>query len=405
MRALPDGLTLRDATPADRDQIVELNASVFDRYEATAIRHLFEGEGYGPGDWTVVEDADGRLVSACTRFDHVLRFGSTEVPAAQIEFVATRPEHRKQGLVRALFEVHHQRAEAAGALAIVVTGIPYLYRRLGYGYAFDELRQFKLVTPPEAPDGWDVSDAGEADVDRVTELIDRAQDRCDIALRNSRERWAWLVGGAATWDEHVRVVRRDGRIEGLARTQVRPDEGYWASSGTATSRDAARALLADAAVSGGDLQPYVFERHDDPWGTVVRECGTHEPATFNAIYGRIPDPAAFLDHLRPELSARLAASPLRNESGELRLSLYSDGVILTFDNGEVIAVRRDPEPELDPLDDDGAGVAPDAFPALVFGRFTAEELQVRYDDVGYLKDRALMGVLFPKQVVDLSAPV
>ena len=67
-------------------------------------------------------------------------------------------------------------------------------------------------------------------------------------------------------------------------------------------------------------------------------------------------------------------------------------------------VRRDPEPELDPLDDDNAGVPPDAFPALVLGRFTPRSWSVRYDDVGYVRDRALMAALFPQLHVDLVAP-
>jgi hypothetical protein len=123
------------------------------------------------------------------------------------------------------------------------------------------------------------------------------------------------------------------------------------------------------------------------------------------VYARIPDPVAFLDAIRPVLSARLGASELAEESGELALSLYEDGVIIAYHRGEVTEVRRDPEPALDPLDDDGAGVPPDVFPALVFGRFTAEELATRHDDVGYVKDRALVDVLFPRQHVDLIAPV
>lgn len=402
---LPDGLTLRDATAADIEAIIDLNAVVFDRYEGTAIRHLLQGGGYGPGDWTVIEDADGRLVSACTRFDHVVRFGATDVPAAQIEFVATREEHRQQGLVRALFDVHHRRADEAGALVTVVTGIPYVYRRLGYGYAFEDLPQYKLAKRPTAPEGWTPETATVDDAERITELLDLAASHYDIALRNPVERWAWMIAGADNWDEHVRVVRRDGRVEGVAWTQVRPDENYSATGGTTTSVDAARALLADALELAGEQTPYLFGRDGDPWGVVVDEAGVQDPATFSAIYARVADPVAFLDHLRPELSARLAASPLAGESGELRLSLYSDGVILRYERGEVTAVERDPSPELDPMDDDGAGVAPDAFPALVFGRFGAEELQRRFDDVGYIQDRALMAVLFPKLLVDFTAPI
>jgi predicted N-acetyltransferase YhbS len=402
---LPDGLTLRDATEADAEAIVELNTTVFDRYEGAAIRHLLAGDGFGPGDWTVIGDDDGRLVSACTRFDHVLRFGATDVPAAQIEFVATLDEHRKRGLVRAQFDLHHQRAADSGALVTIVTGIPYVYRRLGYGYAFDYFPQIKVAHRPDSPEGWTVDTATADDIERIAELLDIAQRRYGIALRNPVERWRWLVDGAATWDEHVRVARQDGRIEGLARTQVRPDEGYSATDGTATGVDAARALVADALELAGEQTPYLLGRHDDPWGVAVDETGVPDPATFSGVYARIDDPAALLDHLRPELSARLSASPFAGESGELRISLYSDGLVLRYDHGEVTAVERDPSPELDPLDDDGAGVAPDAFPALVFGRFGAEELQRRFDDVGYLRDRALMAALFPKLLVDFSAPL
>ena len=48
------------------------------------------------------------------------------------------------------------------------------------------------------------------------------------------------------------------------------------------------------------------------------------------------------------------------------------------------------------MDDDKAGIAPDAVPALFLGRFGARELEVRYDDVGYVADRALMATLFPR---------
>jgi hypothetical protein len=80
-------------------------------------------------------------------------------------------------------------------------------------------------------------------------------------------------------------------------------------------------------------------------------------------------------------------------------------VRIAYEHGEVTSVAQDPEPALDPMDDDGAAVAPDAFPALVFGRFGADGLARRYDDVGYVRDRALMDVLFPAQHVDLIAPI
>ena len=137
----------------------------------------------------------------------------------------------------------------------------------------------------------------------------------------------------------------------------------------------------------------------------MRAAGVSDPAWFNTVYARIPDPVAFLDHVRPELSARLAASSYATERGELALSFYEDGVILTYADGVVTDVRQDPDPALDPMDDDKAGIAPDAVPALFLGRFGARELEVRQDDVGYVADRDLVATLFPRLVTDLCAPL
>ena len=134
-------------------------------------------------------------------------------------------------------------------------------------------------------------------------------------------------------------------------------------------------------------------------------AGVRDPAWFNAVYARVPDPAAFLDHVKDELTRRLADSAFAHSSTELALSFYEDGAVLSVAAGVVTGARRDPEPDLDPMDDDKAGIAPDALPALLLGRFAAEELELRYDDVGYVADRALMAVLFPKRSFDVWAPI
>ena len=46
-----------------------------------------------------------------------------------------------------------------------------------------------------------------------------------------------------------------------------------------------------------------------------------------------------------------------------------------------------------------------ALPALLLGRFDARDLEVRYDDVGYVADWALVGALFPKRSFDMWAPL
>ena len=400
-----DGFTVREATSADHEGVIALCGEVFSAHEGAAVRHLLAGEGYGPGRWTVAVDGEGVVVSCCTLLPHRVRYGIVEVPAAQIEFVATKASARKHGLVRAQFDLHHQWAAEAGALLLIITGIPYLYRRLGYGYAIEFSPQYRVLDVPTPPEGWSIETATEADRDALTELERAAKARQDLTLEWPDGGWEWVLAGASDWDEEILVALRDGEVDGFAYIQRRLEEDHVEVGGTAMTEGAAQALVAAAVARAGELKVFLIARDGDPWATVVQRAGVRDPAWFNAVYARVPDPAAFLDHVKDELSRRLTDTAFAHHSSELVLSFYEDGVIITIADGVVTEVRRDPDPEQDPLDDDKAGIAPDALPALLLGRFTAEELEVRYDDVGYVADRALIGALFPKRSFDIWAPI
>jgi predicted N-acetyltransferase YhbS len=405
MHARPEAFTVREATPQDHEGIIALCSEVFSAHEGSTVRHLLTAEGYGPGRWTVAVDADETVASCCTLLTHRLRYGVVEVPAAQIEFVATKASARKQGLVRAQFDLHHQWAEEQGALVLIITGIPYVYRRLGYGYAIEYSGEYRVLDVPKAPEGWTVESATSADRPALDDLERAAKARQDLTLEWPDGGWDWILSGASTWDEEILVARRDGEVDGFAYIQRRVDEGHIQVGGTARTEGAAQALVAAAATRAGVLKVYLVAREGDPWTTVVERVGVRDPAWFNAVYARIPDPAAFLDHVKEELTRRLADSAFAQSSTELALSFYEDGVVLSIADGIVTGAVRDPEPDLDPMDDDKAGIAPDALPALLLGRFAAEELELRYDDVGYVADRALMAVLFPKRSFDVWAPI
>ncbi len=405
MPAPSDGFTVREATPADHEPIAALCAQVFGRREGAAVRHLLTVDGYGPGRWTVAVDHDGQVASCCTLLTHRLRYGEVEVPAAQIEFVATRASARQLGLVRAQFDLHHRWADELGALVVVITGIPYLYRRLGYGYAIEYSAQYRAVDLPVAPDGWVVEPAAPLDADALDQLERAAKDRHDVALEWPEGGWHWLLSGAPTWDGDVLVARRDGAVDGFAFIQRRPEEGHAEVSGTARTQEAAQALLGAVAARTGDLKLLLTTRVGDPWGPVVERAGLRDPARFNVVYARLPDPTTFLDHVKDELTRRLGGSPFAGASKELALSFYQDGVVVNIVDGVVTGVGRDPAPELDPMDDDGAGIAPDALPALLLGRFGAEALELRHDDVGYVADRALVATLFPRLTADVRTPI
>jgi hypothetical protein len=336
---------------------------------------------------------------------HQLRLGDVMLPVGQIENVATHARYRRRRLVRSQFEVHHARSDGRGDLAGLITGIPYLYRRLGYGYGLD-YPLIHLATVDNVGDpGTDVvRPARTDDLDGIIRLdATRSTDR----LRVVRDRRSWertLARSAATRFEQLVVAVREGEIVGFAQLEARPwAERLYLQPATAEDAPAARALLAHAvaqAAAHGEMV-VAFDNPGTAYGEVL--AGVGDPVRHShGIYVRVPDAVALLDALRPVLSRRLAASSYADRKGVLSMSLYESGVSVSYDQGVVTDVAR-VDPVEDPFDSDDVGVPPDLLGALVLGRFGAAALEQRVDDVTLGRRRRLMEVLFPRVDAEVLA--
>jgi predicted N-acetyltransferase YhbS len=133
---LADGLLLRQAVPADLDQIGALLAERGEQVDALDHRLVVEDPDAGWGSCAVVVDGD-RVVSTATLLDEEVRLADLRLPAGQVELVATDRGYEGRGLVRALMGWAHARSATRGHLLQVMIGIPYFYRLFGYEYAVD----------------------------------------------------------------------------------------------------------------------------------------------------------------------------------------------------------------------------------------------------------------------------
>ena len=402
-RALGGDLRLRAATDADIDEIVELSVEAHGAPDAAAVRPLLAGDA-GPEHWTVVTDGD-RVVSTCVLLRRTLTLDGVELPVGQPEYVATRPTHQRRGLIRAQFEEHHRRSEAAGDLLQLVIGIPHFYRRLGYEYALEHPATHVIGhEPPVVPEGWSVDDATPEDLPELRRLHEAAQAASQVRLRRTEADWRLLLDHHHEWDEQIIVVRDGDQLRGWGRLQTYEggDEVYLGDVGV-DSVQAGSAVLAGAIARTAPFALAVMDRPGTPFEATVAAHGVRN-ADGHALFVRAPDPVALLDRLRPALGARLAASPFGQEQGALDLSMYASGIRLTYQDGEVSAVEGLEGLE-DPLDEGEVGVAPDAVATLVCGRFGASGLAARADDVGLGRHRPLMDVLFPRLRADVVDPI
>ncbi|GAB2964903.1 GNAT family N-acetyltransferase [Saccharothrix stipae] len=385
---MTEGLVLRAARPEDLDQIGALLVERGEPADAVDHRLVVEDPDAGWEACAVVVDGD-KVVSTATLLDETLVLDGVEIPAGQVELVATDRAYEGRGLVRALMGWAHERSVARGQLVNVMLGIPYFYRRFGYTYAIPISATRPVTGRPDAG-GHALREATTDDIPTMARLQDAEQARADLRMPHSPGLWRWLVArdGSTEW-----LVERDGVPVATGRTTP-PEEGVRLCEVAAVDEAAAHALLAltgatelterPGTVAGEALEPFL--------GPAAEEA--------NSYYVRIGDPVALLEHLRPVFGRRLVDGGFADREGEAVVSFYESHVRLPFKAGEVGSVVPGGTMQA-PGAAGGAGVAPDLLASLLFGPHGLRGLTTRHPDVYPGPNADLMHTLFPPVRGDL----
>lgn len=388
---LADGALLRAAGPADAEQVAELLADRGEPADAVDLRSVV-GDPDAGWDGVGVVEADGRMVATAMLLEERVRVGTVTLPAGQVELVATDRAYEHRGYVRALMGWCHERSAARGDRVQLMIGVPYFYRRFGYVYAVPMHRYAKLAAVPPVPPGVTVRPGTGTDIDAMHRLQDRVQAAVDVAMPHSAACWRWLVDRDGSVQE---VAERDGEVVATARVTGVQDGEVRVGEVAGTDADGVRALLAAAAGRPGAEKVQVADRPGVPGLAAL--LGDRDRQDW--YYARVPDWAALLEALRPELDRRLAASRFAGDSGELLLSSWSSHVRLPYAHGRLGPVRSG-GPMQTPVSSGGSGVPPDALAALVLG-CGAAGIEDRFPDAYLGRTREIMTVLFPPQRADL----
>lgn len=396
-RDLEGGVVLRTIRPRDVDQTAELLEARGEPADAEDLRLVLDDPEAGLRGTAVVLDG-GRVVATATLLDERLVLGGYDIPAGQVELVATATSHEGRGLGRALMQWCHERSSQSGHLAQVMIGIPNFYRRFGYSYAIPMPRDHQLTESVTAPESVVVRRAAAPDIPAMAALQDAEQVAAELGMPHAPSCWRWLVArsGSEQW-----VAERHGRVVGVGR--LLPEEGALAEV-AAVDADGAVALVAQAASVVGDRRLAVQPRgqgvaHD----ALIPLLGQGGPQ--NWYYVRVPDLVALLEHLGPLLGSRLEAAGLSgrengNSSRRVLLSTYARHI--DFDVGPQGVSNLTVGGRMQaPVEQGGSGLAAESVPGLLFGPYGATGLEEREPDCWLGRQRDLMGALFPPVTADL----
>jgi GNAT superfamily N-acetyltransferase len=434
-RDLGNGLVLRWSTPEDVERVVELAAQVFrpspeaplNQHTPIWTRDMFSGRHpfIGPRDFGVVEDtASGKLVASACLLGNTCMYEGIPVGFGRPEEVATLPEYRNQGLIRAIFELFHARSAARGDLMQGITGIRYFYRQFGYEYAAsleDELTVYFPAIPalkPGTPEPYTLREATPGDIPLLRQRWARAHVGAALWTEIGEDYWRWAMAGMhpdalERWRVYL-IVEGDDPAGTRRVGALILHPGRW---GAAVS---VSALMVEAGEPLVRVVPSVLRgvralaettrpiRPETPAPGAI-SFRWSDPALRGALgdtpvvatpypyawYLRVADLPRFLRHVAPALERRLAESAQAGYTGEVTVDFYRGGLRLAFEHG-ALALAEDWRRPL--WGEAQAGFPPLVFLQTLFGHRSLDELRRIYPDVWASGDAAaLLDTLFPKR--------
>jgi len=429
IRDLGEGLILRHGSPEDGEALALFNgeqlgdgglASLDGQGLAAMTRDLFSRPHVTltPHDFTIVEEtSSGRIVSAMCLIPQTWTYEGIEFGMGRPEYVATHPDFRKRGLIRAQFDVVHQWCVERGLMVQGITGIPYFYRQFGYEFALNlGWRRYGSV-PPKLKEGetekFVLRPAEEKDIPFIMSLYEYGCKRSMISAKWTQEHWhnnLYEMSGDNIQRLEFRVIERAESREpvgylahahrlvmsGAFATHFELVPGVsWLEVSPVVARYLWNAGQEYAQVENKPCEIFSFAfgaRHPayDALGIVLP--GFLEPYAW---YLRVPDLIGFLNHIKPALEKRLAESIACGHSGEYLIGMYPKGIKLILERGRI---------EFEPWKPDHADHGNAGFPALtflqiLFGYRSFEELKYAFPDCWWDDDgtRIVVNALFPKK--------
>jgi GNAT superfamily N-acetyltransferase len=430
IRDLGDGLILRHAVPSDGEALALFNgeqhgdgglASPDGQRLAAMTRDLFTRPhaSLTPDDFTIVEEtASGRIVSAMCLIRQTWTYEGIDFGMGRPEYVATHPDFRKRGLIRAQFDVVHQWCAERDLIVQGITGIPYFYRQFGYEFALNlGGRRFGSQVPKlkdGATEKFCMRAAEEKDIPFMMSVYEHGRKRSMISAN-----WPEVH-----WHNNLYEISPDN----IQRLEFRVIEEIDTLQPVGYLAHPAHLITSCIYAFHFELMPdfswleaapfvarYLWKTGQEYATTEVQPCetfgfylGAQHPAyealgeltpTVRPPYGwyiRVPDLVGFLHHIKPVLEKRLAESVACGHSGEYLIGMYPKGIKLILERGRIASI----EPwKPDHADHGNAGFPALTFLQILFGYRSYEELMHAFPDCWWDNDgtRVVINALFPKK--------
>ncbi len=408
---LGDGFIMRPATTADQKAIENTVKTVFGKAIGSMIDRLFNYHpDLLPSDHFLIMDTKKDKVAAyfCLVQSTCVLNGN-EFPVGHMEIVTTLPEYRHRGFIRRLNELFEQRVEEYQLPLLVIIGIPFFYRNLGYEYGITWCGSITVPTEliPRLKKGQEEPVVVEEITDQTFNQYLKARDHHNSYLDFYRKirpaDYQYLTHGNLGDDSVYRffVVKRDKAVVGSFMLSI--GWGFvevnelWVEDLTYII---SMLRFLKTIAKQRRLPIRIYRPSRPAIQPVLEGLSRSKFEKPYAWYVRIPSIKRFLETITPVLEHRLARSDFSKLSNSVHISWYRAGIELVFEDGKVKEINEIKRKELKETD---AAVPFPAIYQLLMGYKTIDELYQIYPDAGGQPMKlTLIQTLFPKIRAQLS---
>lgn len=401
---LSEGLELRTASTAeDVERIAQFNGVIHGPGIVSMTRNIYLNHpDTRSSDLIYVEDTRSRqIVSSLCLIPWQLQYGVAQFRSGEMGIVGTLESYRRRGLIRAQVDIFKQRLQARECVLSHIQGIGYYYRQFGYEYAMP-LEGGLIVTRrnlamPDVP-AYSFRVATTADIPILINLAERAA--ADIVIHTVRDIpiWRYLM-------EHSAGTEMESEVWLVSNAEAEP-VGYMRLPahhfGDELTVSEVSQMDFDTAVASLHHLIRLAEKRTMPGVRlclpgncnlmrIARSFEARDIGTY-AWQVHVPDIAALLRAIAPELERRVVASMFSGLTREIDLGFYRHTVRLRFANGRLVEIN-------DVGFTEGAAIRfpVNAFTPLLLGYRSLSELLQAYPDASVPPAyRLLMETLFPK---------
>ena len=402
---LGNGLILRTGTKSDIKAIKDHVRKVHGKIVMPMIDRLFKLHPNFPvTDNFLIEDTKtGKIVAyfCLKRADVVL--SGLKLSIGQMEIVGTLEEYRNRGLIRKLNEAFERRVEEYKLPLLVIIGIPYYYRKLGYEYAIK--MGGPLTVPLETVPALKKGETEPITIEEVTKttfpeyLHARAKHNSflDFYRQLSESEFLYLSYGKIEDEASYKfyLIRENQNVVGIFILAI----------------DWGAVEIHELLVKNiKDLVPVLrfFKGYAKRKRLPLRIYPPARPAIIQSLedltrskfirpyawYVRIPSIKRFVNTIKPVIEQRLAHSEFKQLTDSIRISWYQEGIELVFKKGKLNTIKEIPRAD---VKDMHVSIPFPTIYQLLLGYRSIDELRQIYPDAGGTAIKLpIVRILFPK---------